>query len=124
MSHRYNRFAVLSGIVLAFCLAVTGAIVSTSVSASPQKKDKESKKDKKAKKATSAPTEAGTPKLWEDRGDIASLNLTYGIGSAEEMPKPPFQFDKEDITGTNPKIKILDANGIKWNIKFDEEVHA
>ncbi len=124
MNHRYNRFATLSGIVLAFCLAVTGAIVSTSVSASPQKKDKESKKEKKSKKATSAPTAPGTPMLWEDRGDIASLNLTYGIGSAEEMPKPPFQFDKEDVTGTNPKIKIFDANGIKWNIKFDEEVHS
>jgi hypothetical protein len=40
------------------------------------------------------------------------------------MPKPPFTFDKEDITGTNPKIKVIDANGVKWNIKFDEEVHS
>jgi hypothetical protein len=47
-----------------------------------------------------------------------------GIGSEEGMPKPPFQFDKEDTSGTNPKIKIIDANGVKWNLKFDEEVHA
>jgi hypothetical protein len=40
------------------------------------------------------------------------------------MPKAPFQFDKEDISGTNPKIRVTDANGIKWNVKFDEEVHA
>jgi hypothetical protein len=82
-------------------------------------------KDKKKNKVSpNAPAASGTPMLWEDRGDISSLDLYYGIGSAEGMPKPPFQFDKEDVTGTNPKIKILDANGVKWNMKFDEEVHA
>jgi hypothetical protein len=40
------------------------------------------------------------------------------------MPKPPFKFEKEDTSGTNPKIKVIDANGVKWNVKFDEEVHA
>ena len=48
----------------------------------------------------------------------------YPTRAEGEMPKPPFQFDKEDMTGTNPKIKIIDANGVKWNMKFDEEVHA
>lgn len=124
MSHRHNRFTALFSLALMICLA---AAVST-ISVSAQKKDKEakesSKKDKKAKKASSAPTAPGTPKLWEDRGNVASLNLVYGIGSPDGMPKPPFQFDKEDVTGTNPKIKVIDANGIKWNIKFDEEVHA
>lgn len=88
------------------------------------KKDKKSKKGKSAKGPTNAPTTTGTPALWEDRGAVDKLDLFYGIGSAEGMPKPPFQFDKEDVTGTNPKIKIIDANGVKWNIKFDEEVHA
>jgi hypothetical protein len=133
MTHRHNRFSPLFAITLTFCLVISGVVGFTSVSANPQKKNKEakeaketkeSKKDKKAKKESAAPTAAGTPALWEDRGNIASLNLTYGIGSPEDMPKPPFQFDKEDTTGTNPKIKILDANGTKWNIKFDEEVHA
>src|SRR4030095_5761263 len=62
--------------------------------------------------------------LWDDPGDVTQLNLFWGIGSQEEQPKPPFTFDKEDVTGTNPKIKVVDANGVKWNIKFDEEVHA
>jgi hypothetical protein len=93
-----------------------------SVSESPQKKGKESKK--KTKGESAAPTQSGAPALWEDRGDIAKLNLTLGIGSEVGKPKPPFQFDKEDTTGTNPKIKIIDANGVKWNLKFDEEVHA
>lgn len=91
-----------------------------------EKKEEKSKKDKKGKSKVpaNAPAEAGTPVLWADRGDIAKLELYYGIGSPEEMPKSPFQFDKEDVSGTNPKIKVIDANGVKWNIKFDEEVHA
>jgi hypothetical protein len=91
---------------------------------STQKKGKGSKKDKNSKAVSAAPTEKGTPAMWEDRGDISRLNLALGIGSEEGKPKPPFKFDKEDITGTNPKIKIIDANGVKWNFKFDEEVHA
>lgn len=129
MNYRHNRLSAMFAFALTVCLAIVGVTVSSSLaSASPQKKDKDAKESKKGKKSknssSSAPTTAGTPAMWEDRGDIASLNLIYGIGSLEEMPKPPFQFDKEDVTGTNPKIKIIDANGIKWNIKFDEEVHA
>lgn len=89
-------------------------------------KDKEGKKGKKGKKAenTAAPQMAGTPILWQSRGDISGLNLYWGIGSEESIPKPPFTFEKEDMTGTNPKIKVTDANGVKWNVKFDEEVNA
>ncbi|MEK6301417.1 MAG: hypothetical protein AABO41_11895 [Acidobacteriota bacterium] len=87
-------------------------------------KGKKHKKDKSAKAPTNAPVKIGKPALWEDRGDISKLDLYLGIGSEEGMPKPPFQFKEEDKTGTNPKIKVIDANGVKWNIKFDEEVHA
>jgi hypothetical protein len=91
--------------------------------------DSHSKKDKKGKKAKAnktpnAPTGPGTPTMWEDRGDIANLDLYWGVGSEEEAPKPPFTFEKEDVSGTNPKIKVIDANGVRWNVKFDEEVHA
>jgi hypothetical protein len=80
-------------------------------------------KDKK-KSNSNAPEEAGRPVLWENRGDLSSLNLFFGVGSEEGQPKPPFKFDKEDLSGTNPKIKVIDASGMKWNIKFDEEVHG
>lgn len=83
-------------------------------------------KDKKSKNAgpSNAPTTTGKPIMWMDRGNIAGLDLIHGIGSAETMPKPPFTFVKEDVSGTNPKIRITDANGMTWNMKFDEEVHA
>lgn len=116
---------LLSILTLGLAVSDVGLIMPVQA-VSPQKKDKDkdSKKDKKAGKVAKAPTETGKPAMWEDRGDISRLNLTLGIGSQEGMPKPPFQFDKEDMTGTNPKIKVIDANGIKWNMKFDEEVHA
>src|SRR5262249_21197827 len=82
------------------------------------------KNKKKGKSKRNAPEEAGRPVLWEDRGDLSKLNLFYGVRSEEGQPKPPFRFDKEDLSGTNPKIKVFDADGVKWNIKFDEEVHG
>lgn len=118
-----SRPLALCALTLALLLA-TVSVTPFGSSAAPQKKSKDGKKSKKSKTSANAPAEEGTPAIWSDRGDISQLNLYWGIGSEEEMPKPPFQFDKEDMTGTNPKIKIIDANGVKWNMKFDEEVHA
>jgi hypothetical protein len=116
-----SRFAPL--LAAALCAAVAVGLSPTG--AAPQKnKDKESKKARKSKGASEAPAERGIPALWEDRGDLAQLNLFWGIGSREGTPKAPLQFDKEDTSGTNPKIRVTDANGVKWNLKFDEEVHA
>ncbi len=130
VSQSQNRSLLFAAAALAFALAL-GPAIAFSVNASPQKsKDKEekeakeSKKGKKSKKSSNAPAEAGTPAIWEDRGDVSKLDLFWGIGSEAEMPKAPLQFDKEDVSGTNPKIKVIDANGVKWNLKFDEEVHA
>jgi hypothetical protein len=79
-------------------------------------------KDKK-KKDKEAPAK-GTPAIWHDHGDISRLDLFWGIGGPDKAPKAPFKFVKEDTSGTNPKIRVQDANGVLWNIKFDEEVHA
>jgi hypothetical protein len=127
-SRRNLRTTIFFIFALALSFALAGAQVMTSANtsgnpAAPQK-SKEKSKGKKGKESSSAPQESGKPALWESRGNISALNLLYGIGSAEGTPKPPFQFDKEDVSGTNPKIRVTDANGIKWNVKFDEEVHA
>jgi hypothetical protein len=104
------------------------APVTFSKSVAQGKKDMKGKGGKNVAKATKpvklAPTKKGVPALWENRGAISSLDLFWGIGGPNLTPKPPFTFNKEDMTGTNPKIKVIDTNGVKWNIKFDEEVHA
>ena len=68
--------------------------------------------------------------LWRDPGDLASRDLTWGAGSADRQPKPPFTFVSEDVSGTKPKIDITDAAGTRWSVKFtapmaaQNEVHA
>jgi hypothetical protein len=113
-------------VILLAAVFITSTDLAT---ASPAGFDKDDKKEKKAKKSkkgaesTLAPQTAGKPQLWQSR-NISSLNLYWGMGSEERAPKPPFTFEKEDITGTNPKIKVTDANGIRWNVKFDDEVNS
>ncbi len=106
---------------IALILACVVAVPAPSAVAAQKSKDK---KSKKGSGPSNAPTTTGTPIMWADRGDIASLDLIHGIGSPESMPKAPFTFVKEDVSGTNPKIRVQDANGVTWNMKFDEEVHA
>ncbi len=48
----------------------------------------------------------------------------WGPGGKERAPVPPFQFIKEDFGGTNPKVKVKDARGAIWTVKFGSEVHS
>jgi hypothetical protein len=70
-------------------------------------------------------TVAASPaKVWEDPGPIEQLDLFWGNGSPDRVPVGPFTFLAEDTNGTNPKAHVRDANGVRWGVKWDEEVHA
>jgi hypothetical protein len=120
INHRSAWLRSLALSVVAALLCINAA--SFAPAAHAAQKDKKEKKGKKAK--GSGPTEAGKPMIWQDRGDVSKLDLIHGIGGPDRMPKPPFTFVKEDVSGTNPKVRVTDANGATWNVKFDEEVHA
>ena len=64
--------------------------------------------------------------IWRDPGNISTLNLVYGIGGSERAPDPngTYTFDKEDMSGTNPKFDVKDEKGVKWRIKLGEEPQA
>lgn len=62
--------------------------------------------------------QSATPVLWRDPGSIAQKNLHWGVGGADRQPAPPFTFVKEDLSGTKPKVRVTDANGVMWNVKF------
>jgi hypothetical protein len=66
----------------------------------------------------------GTPRLWKDPGNVARLDFTYGSAGRARMPKAPFTFVEEDLDGSNAKLKIKDANGVNWGVKFGSEVNA
>lgn len=73
-------------------------------------------------KSGNAPS--GKPVLWRDPGDIAARDLTYGPGSVELGPQPPFTFIEEDKGGASPKFRVKDARGVTWNVKLGVESQA
>jgi hypothetical protein len=108
----------LLAIIMLFTINVTNFVAANAFQVA------ENPHSKKELKTINAPTTVGKPALWTDRGDIASLNLYWGIGGEDQAPKPPFIFEKEDTSGTNPKVKVTDSNGVNWNVKFGLEVNA
>jgi hypothetical protein len=59
--------------------------------------------------------------FWRDPGPIEKLDFGNGSAWAGRPPQPPFRFVDESLAGTNPKIRVVDANGTKWMMKFGEE---
>ncbi len=59
--------------------------------------------------------------LWQDRGDVASLNLLYGPGGEKHQPAGKFTFVSEDMKGTSPKFVVVDEQGVKWKAKLGAE---
>jgi hypothetical protein len=68
--------------------------------------------------ATGHASQQSAAALWKDPGPIAEKNLAQGPTAADRAPKPPFTFVEEDISGSKPKIKVTDANGVTWKVKF------
>ena len=69
--------------------------------------------------------EAGVEQLiWKDPGVVERLDFVGGPGGRAGEPKPPFQFIEEDDSGTSPKVKVKDARGAVWSVKWGEEVHS
>lgn len=62
--------------------------------------------------------------LWQDPGDVAGLDFANTAGAPVNLPKPPFTFLREDMSGTQPKIFVKDAAGATWNVKFGNEVRT
>jgi hypothetical protein len=95
-----------------FCLLVLSSAVVFA-----QKAEKQAKNNK----ASSSP---GV--IWQDPGDISSLNMIYGIGGAADAPDPnaTYTFTEEDMNGTSPKFKVKDAQGVEWKVKMGAEPQA
>jgi hypothetical protein len=96
-------------------VGVTASLLLSSVPALTQSKQKTQKTQK-----PTAPLQR--PVLWHDPGAVESLDFTNGPGGAKNLPQPPFTFVEEDKGGTNPKIKITDASGKSWGVKWGSEV--
>ncbi|HEY8461239.1 MAG TPA: hypothetical protein VIM99_12710 [Blastocatellia bacterium] len=71
-----------------------------------------------------APLKSGKPIIWTDPGAVEQLDFVYGVGGESGAPKPPFTFIEESLSGSNPKVRVKDANGVEWTAKFGTEVNA
>ena len=75
-------------------------------------------------RTASARASSPAASIWQDVGPVEQLDFFGGPGGREGAPKPPFTFVEEDSGGTNPKIKVKDAAGRQWGVKWGSEVHA
>jgi len=66
-------------------------------------------------------TQAESPLIWRDPGDISSRNLLYGSGGEKGRPDSSVTFEKEDTEGSNPKFDVRDQDGEKWKVKLGVE---
>jgi hypothetical protein len=62
--------------------------------------------------------------LWVQPANLTVADWTWGPGGDKRAPKAPFEFLEEDLKGTNAKIKVRDANGEHWTVKFGGEDHG
>ena len=66
----------------------------------------------------------GAGVLWHEPGNITVADWTWGPSGEARAPKAPFEFVAEDFKGTNAKVKVRDANGAHWTVKFGGEDHG
>ncbi len=55
--------------------------------------------------------------IWHPPPPMTASDWYWGPGGKEKAPVPPFQFLKEDFSGTSPKVKVLDARGATWTVR-------
>jgi hypothetical protein len=62
--------------------------------------------------------------IWKDPGAVERLDFVGGPGGRRNAPRPPYTFLEEDKGGSTPKIKVRDASGRKWTVKWGSEVNS
>jgi hypothetical protein len=76
-----------------------------------------------AKPVNELPANGLPAKIWNDAGDVSSMNLFYGAGGKDHAPDPSgrYTFIKEAPKGKNPKFDVEDGQGIRWRVKLGDE---
>ena len=64
------------------------------------------------------------PVIWTWPQRIEQQDFFHGAGGPESLPRPPFRFVRELLSGTNPKVLVTDAAGRTWSVKWGKEAHA
>jgi len=62
--------------------------------------------------------------LWKEPPPTTPSDWIWGPGGQEMAPLPPFEFVKERLGGSNPKVEVRDAANRRWVVKFGSESHT
>lgn len=99
-------------------LVLTVFAMSLCVNGADQKSGGQKSKDKKV-------SVEGTPILWREPADIASLNLLLGPGGEEMKPDTSkVTFISEEQGGYSKKYRVHDGSGRVWVAKLSKEAQA
>jgi hypothetical protein len=63
----------------------------------------------------------GKSVIWHNPGNVEKIDFHYCTGGRSLEPRAPFTFLREDTAGTNPKVRVRDAAGHEWAVKFGLE---
>ncbi|MDT5159111.1 MAG: hypothetical protein QOC61_361 [Acidobacteriota bacterium] len=74
--------------------------------------------------ARERPLRARKLSLWREPGEVERLDFRGGPGGREREPLPPFRFVEEHATGSNPCMSVHDARGLRWRVKWGDEVKS
>ena len=75
-------------------------------------------------RAPERPLESVQAVIWRSPGDVTKLDLAAGPGGHEGAPRPPFSLIEEHLTGSQPCVSVRDARGLRWRVKWGEEVNS
>ena len=76
------------------------------------------------RRAGPRPLAAATHRIWFDRGPADAIDPVHGPGSADLAPAPPFLFEEEHQTGSQPCVSVRDRRGHRWRVKWGHEVRS
>src|SRR6185436_17972883 len=60
-------------------------------------------------------------RIWREPSLAESRDLRYGPGGPDGVPRPPFRFVEEHLTGSQPCIAVRDARNRLWRVKWGHE---
>jgi hypothetical protein len=55
---------------------------------------------------------------------MSAVDWVWGPGGASAAPRPPFRFVKENFSGVDPKIEVLDRADRAWVVTFGGGLHS
>lgn len=81
----------------------------------------EARREAEEKDQAGFAVERGNAVLWQDPGDISTLDLLTGPGGPEGKPAPPFTFEAQEPGKQVSRIDVRDGAGKRWSVQLGRD---